>query len=156
MTKYWGTTKAIDQALFELNGAVYGTDFGRAYIEEALVGKDGEGNVAGYDIRVTSADGFDGNVSLVVGLNPEGVVNGIAFTQLNETPGMGMRCAEPAFKDQFNNRSAASFRLNKSGASDNSDDGIDAVSGASISSGAVVNAVNAGLDFFHAVIKEGT
>ncbi len=147
----------IDQAIFNLNGAVYGTRFGRAYIEEALVGVDGAGETAGYVIRVTSADGFDGNITLVVGLNAEGTVNGIAFTELNETPGMGMRCAEPAFKDQFNDRTATAFRLNKAGASDNSSaDGIDAVSGASISSGAVVNAVNAGLDFFHAVIKEGT
>ena len=105
---------------------------------------------------MTSGDGFDGDITLVVGVDPEGVVNGIAFTELNETPGMGMRCAEPAFKDQFNGRNVKTFRLNKAGASDNSADGIDAVSGASISSGAVVNAVNAGLDFFHAVIKEGT
>ena len=149
------SSTAIDQALFELNGATYGTGFGRVRIEEALIGRDAEGNTAGYVVRVTTADGFDGDITLVVGLNPEGRVNGIAFTALNETPGMGMRCAEPAFKDQFNDRDVTSFRLNKSGASDNSDDGIDAVSGASISSSAVVNAVNAGLDFFHSVMKEG-
>ncbi|MBQ8954119.1 MAG: RnfABCDGE type electron transport complex subunit D [Clostridia bacterium] len=149
------SSSAIDQALFELNGGIYGTRYGRVTIEEALIGKDAEGGTAGYVVRVTTADGFDGDITLVVGLNPEGVVNGIAFTALNETPGMGMRCAEPAFKDQFNDRAVTSFRLNKTGASDNSEDGIDAVSGASISSSAVVNAVNAGLDFFHSVMKEG-
>ena len=147
---------AIDRAIEDLDGGVYGAGFGRAYIRETVAGVDAEGHTVGYAIRVTSSDGFDGDITLVVGVTVEGVLNGISFTELNETPGMGMRCAEPAFKDQFNNRSAASFRLNKSGASDNSDDGIDAVSGASISSSAVVNAVNAGLDFFHSVIKEGT
>ena len=139
----------------DLNGEAYGASYGRAYIREAMQGLTAEGESAGYVVRVTSSDGFDGDITLVVGIDPEGVVSGIDFTELNETPGMGMRCAEPAFKDQFNNRDVTRFKLNKSGASDNSDDGIDAVSGASISSGAVVNAVNAGLDFFHSVIKEG-
>ncbi len=147
---------AIDRAIEDLNGEVYGTSFGRSYIREVMAGRDAAGSLVGYVIRVTSADGFDGNITLVVGVDPEGKVNGIAFTELNETPGMGMRCAEPAFKDQFNDRAVTRFKLNKKGASDNSDDGIDAVSGASISSGAVVNAVNAGLDFFHSVIREGT
>ena len=79
-------------------------------------------------------------------------VNGISFTALNETPGMGMRAAEPAFKDQFNNKAVTSFILKKSGGSV-ADNEIDSISGASTTSGAVVNAVNAGLDFFHTVVK---
>ena len=153
---HFESVTAIDHAIEDMDGGVYGTGFGRAYIREAVAGVDEAGQIVGYAIRVTSGDGFDGNITLVVGVNAEGVVNGIAFTELNETPGMGMRCAEPAFKDQFGGRDVKTFRLNKAGASDNSADGIDAVSGASISSSAVVNAVNAGLDFFHSVIKEGT
>ena len=80
------------------------------------------------------------------------MLNGISFTSLNETPGMGMRAAEPAFKDQFSNKAVSSFVLNKSGGSSAVNE-IDSVSGASTTSGAVVNAVNAGLDFFHTVVK---
>ena len=145
---------AIDQAIEDLDGQVYGTRYGRAYIREAMVAKDAEGNTVGHVVRVTSADGFDGNITLVVGLNAEGAVNGISYTEINETPGMGMRCTEPEFMDQFAGRDAAQFVMNKGGASNNSPDGIDAVSGASISSGAVVNAVNAALDFYHSVIEE--
>ena len=146
---------SVDRAIEDLNGQVYGVNFGRAYIREAVAGVNAEGETVGYAIRVTSSDGFDGDITLVVGLNTEGVLNGISFTELNETPGMGMRCAEPAFMDQFKDKAATFLKMNKSGASDNSDDGIDAVSGASVSSSAVINAVNAGLDFFHSVIKEG-
>ncbi len=153
---HFESVTAIDNAIEDMDGGVYGVSFGRAYIREAVAGVDEAGQIVGYAVRVTSGDGFDGDITLVVGVSAEGVVNGIAFTELNETPGMGMRCAEPAFKDQFNDRDVKVFRLNKAGASDNSADGIDAVSGASISSSAVVNAVNAGLDFFHSVIKEGT
>ena len=60
---------------------------------------------------------------------------------------MGMRCDEPLFKDQFNGRNVSAFKVLKNGGSTAPEE-IDAVSGATTSSKAVVNAVNAGLDFF--------
>ena len=73
--------------------------------------------------------------------------------RLNETAGMGSRAGDPAFMGQFENRSVTQFVHNKGGAS--GDNTIDAISGASTTSGAVVNAVNAGLDFFHSVTGGG-
>ncbi len=143
---------AIDQAVTDLNGEVYGTDFGKAYINEMVVGKDASGNVAGYVISATSGDGYAGNISISVGISADGTVNGIAFTTLAETAGMGMKCAEPEFKDQFNGVNTDKFTLNKAGGS-TADNEIDSVSGASTSSGAVVNAVNAALDFYAANAK---
>ncbi len=127
----------------DLGGEVYGTGFGRVYINEAVVGTDAQGNVAGYAVSVTSAEGYDGNVTLSVGIAPDGTVNSISFTELHETPGKGMLCGEPDFMDQFNNRKTSAFQLGGSG-----DDGIDGVSGATVTSKAVVNAVNAALDFY--------
>jgi Na+-translocating ferredoxin:NAD+ oxidoreductase RnfG subunit len=135
-----------------LGGEIYGTDFGKAYINEVAVGKDASGNVVGYVISATSGDGFDGNITLSVGISTDGTVNGISFTELNETAGMGMLCAEDAFKGQFAGVNTDKFILNKSGGS-TADNEIDTVSGASTSSGAVVNAVNAALDFFAANMK---
>ena len=51
------------------------------------------------------------------------------------------------------NREVTQFVHNKGGAS--GDNAIDAISGASTTSGAVVNAVNAGLDFFHSYMQGG-
>ena len=134
-------------ALIEsFEGNVYGTDFGKAYINTAIDALDESGNVIGYVISATSGDGFDGNITLSVGISKDGTVNGISFTELNETAGMGMRCGEDEFKDQFAGVTVSQFTLNKAGGS-TADDEIDSVSGASISSGAVVNAVNAALDF---------
>ena len=65
---------------------------------------------------------------------------------------MGMKCGEPAFMSQFAGVNVAGFTLNKSGASE-ADDVIDSVSGATITSTAVVDAVNAALDFFAANLK---
>ena len=129
------------------------TKFGKAYVNELYVGKDAEGNTVGYALSVTSGDGYDGNVTLSMGLDATGKVLGIAFTELTETPGMGMLADEPAFKDQFADRQVTQFVHNKGGVT--GDNVIDAISGASTTSGAVVNAVNAGLDFFHSVMQGG-
>ena len=145
---------SVDQAIEDLNGQPYGTGYGRVYIREAMRGLSPDGGTMGHVVRVTSADGFDGDITLVVGVSSDGMVNGISYTEINETPGMGMRCTEPDFMSQFEGKAADQFVLYKASASNNSPDGIDAVSGASITSGAVVNAVNAALDFYHSVIEE--
>jgi RnfABCDGE-type electron transport complex D subunit/RnfABCDGE-type electron transport complex G subunit len=142
----------ISAAVDALGGEVYGTDFGKAYINEAVIGTDASGNVVGYVISATSGDGFEGNITLAVGIAADGTVNGISFTELNETAGMGMLCGEDAFKGQFTGVNTDKFTLNKAGGS-TADNEIDSVSGASTSSGAVVNAVNAALDFYAANMK---
>lgn len=136
----------------ELAGQVYGTDYGRVYINEAVIGKDASGNVAGYAVSVTTAEGNDGDITLCIGVDADGTVNGIAFTELNETPGMGMRCGEPAFMDQFAGKNVTAFKLLKGGGAV-SDHEIDAISGATVTSSAVVNAVNAGLDYCSSVLR---
>ena len=146
--------ESVSQVISDLGGEVYGTSYGRTYINSVAAGKDASGKVVGYAVSVTCADGFDGNISLSVGIDPEGRVLGISFTELNETPGMGMRADEPAFKDQFAGQQVESFVLNRSGVS-SKDNEIDSVSGASTTSGAVVKAVNAALDFFSNYVKGG-
>ncbi len=139
----------ITAAIDELGGNVYGSSFGKAYINEMVVGTDDAGNTAGYVISATSGDGMDGNITLSVGLTADGTITGIAFTEMNETPGLGTLVAEDAFKGQFAGVNTDQFILNKSGGS-TADNEIDSVSGATISSSAVVNAVNAALDFYAA------
>lgn len=147
------TNDAVKSAIAELDGGVYGSGFGRVYINSAVVGRAADGSVAGYVISVTTAEGNDGNITLSVGINADGTVNGIAFTELNETPGMGMRCGEPEFMSQFEGKDVSKFTLVKSGAA--ADGEIDAITGATVTSSAVVNAVNAGIDFYNNVLKGG-
>ena len=65
-----------------------------------------------------------------------------------------MRCGDPEFMSQFENKAVKEFKLLKGGGA-SADDEIDAISGATVTSSAVVNAVNAGLDFIHSVMMEG-
>lgn len=140
----FGFDDAITGAVEALGGEAY---MGKDYINEVAVGKDASGNVVGYGISVTSKEAFDGTLTVTVGISADGTVEGISFTEITETAGMGMRCAEDEWKAQFAGKNVDSFVLNKAGGSA-SDEEIDSVSGASVTSGAVVNAVNAALDFF--------
>ena len=131
----------------EFRGSVYGTEFGRVYLNEAVTGITGDGTVAGYAVSVTSAEGYDGNITLTVGISPEGRINGISFTELTETPGKGMLADEPEFKNQFAGRAAQPLDLLPGGGAA-AENEIDGVSGATITSKAIVNAVNAAVDFY--------
>ncbi|MEF2597428.1 MAG: FMN-binding protein [Lachnospiraceae bacterium] len=117
-----------------------------------MVGKDASDATVGYVISVSSGDGYDGTITLSVGLDTEGTVLGISFTELHETAGMGMLCGEDAFRSQFAGVNTDAFTLNKAGGS-TTDNEIDSVSGASTSSGAVVNAVNTALAFYASSIQ---
>lgn len=127
-----------------LEGQIYGSGFGRVTINEAMIGKDAAGNVVGYAVSVTSAEGYDGNVTLSIGVSVDGKINGISFTELHETPGKGMLCGEPAFMDQFAGQTASKLTLGQE---------IDGITGVTITSKATVNAVNAGLDFINTQLR---
>jgi electron transport complex protein RnfG len=92
-------------------------------------------------------EGYDGEITMSVGFLADGTITGLAFTTITETAGMGMKAVEPAFRDQFKDKNVEAFKLNKAGGS-TTDEEIDSISGASVTSGAVVNAVNAALDFY--------
>ena len=143
----FGYDDAVSAKLSELDSPYGGGAFGKVAINEVVIGTDASGNMVGCAVNVTTADGFEGNITLSVGFDMEGTIQSIAFTELSETPGMGMRVDEDGFKAQFADRNVAAFTLNKSGGS-TADSEIDSISGASTTSGAVVNAVNAAIDFY--------
>ena len=62
--------------------------------------------------------------------------------------------AEEVLKPQFAGKNAEVFTYTKSGAV--SDDQIDAISGATITTNAVTNGVNAGLYYFRTQLKGGS
>lgn len=138
----------ITAAVEELSGQTYDeASFRRTYINDCAVGNAADGSVIGYVVAVTTAEGFEGNIGVSVGIDPSGAVTGISFTELHETAGMGMRVDEDVFKNQFTGVAAEAFTLNKS-ASSSADNEIDTVTGASTTSGAVVEAVNTALAFY--------
>ncbi len=65
----------------------------------------------------------------------------------------GDKCTEDFFTSQFAGKSAHGISYTKTGASDNTQ--IDAISGATVTTNAVTEAVNCALDFYNKMLKEG-
>lgn len=93
----------------------------------------------GYVVEATSKEGYGGNIVLYVGVTTDGMVSGISILEISETPGLGMN-AEEVLVPQFENVKATVFTYTKTGSTSQSE--IDAISGATITTKAVVNAVN--------------
>lgn len=114
--------------------------------------KDAGGAVLGYVITVNDHEGYGGDIEFMMGVRNDGTLNGISLLSISETAGLGMR-AEEVLKPQFVNKNAESFEYVKSGAA--ADHQIEAISGATITTNAVTNGVNAGLYYFREILMEG-
>ena len=140
----------LEEKVSRFAGEKYGTAFGAVTINEAVEGKDAAGKTVGYAVSVTSKEGYNGDLTYIIGFTGDGTITSITNTVNNETPGKGSLCKEPGFTGQFSGRNVSAFVLSGTG-----DEGVDGVSGATISSKASVNAINAALDFFRNVVKGG-
>lgn len=118
-------------------------------ISEVLAAKDSSGNVLGYVLTVITKEGYGGDISVAMGVSNEGTLKGIEILSISETAGLGMNANTDAFKNQFKDKTVAQFKYTKTGAQNEYE--IDAISGATITTNAMVNAVNAGLYF----VKQG-
>lgn len=95
----------------------------------------------GYVVRVMTTQGYGGKIVLVFGCDFDGVLTGLrVIDAANESPGLGARCMDSAFYKQFDGRSTPII-YHKQG-SDGSANSIDAISGATITTDAITEAVN--------------
>ena len=113
-------------------------------VEEAYDAK-AAGAHAGYVIQATSPNGYGGNITLKVGVTADGTCNGYSLLTIAETAGLGMNAQKPEWAAQFAGKAVEAFEVTKTGAS--ADNQIDAISGATITSDAVTEAVNACLAY---------
>lgn len=116
-----------------------GRDVARTFFR----GRQGQ-ELSGVAFEVTAADGYSGNISVMVGVDPTGTVAGIEILSHNETPGLGDKIELPTFKEIFVGRNLdnADWRVKKDGGE------FDQITGATISPRAVVGAVRKGLEFY--------
>ena len=118
--------------------------------DEELTAFDNQGGLVskvyrgakGYALEVTPS-GFDGTVTLMVGVDFNGEVLGISVISHSETAGLGAvsaadTAAGHAFRDQFEGKSGQ-VNVTKDGGT------IDAITGATVTSRAICDGVNAAL-----------
>ena len=104
-----------------------------------------DGMVTGVAFPVVAPDGYSGNIAMMVGVDPGGRVVGLEILSHAETPGLGDKITQAAFKGQFKGKTleGVDWRVKKEGGE------FDQITGATISPRAVVKAVHLGLQFFH-------
>ena len=126
---------------------------------EAYKALDESGETIGCAITVSSK-GYGGDVSVMVGISTEGEtalgkVTGIEILSHSETPGLGANAAAEDFRNQYKQDITASgFSVVKDGTG-GGDGRIDAITGATITSNAVTNAVNEAMSIYVSLIEGG-
>lgn len=91
---------------------------------------------------VNVAKGYGGDIKVLSGILNDGSVNKIEILEMSETPGLGANAKNDSFKEQYVGKSG-SIGVNKTNKSETE---ILAISGATITSKAVTEAVNNALE----------
>ena len=142
-----------DVATDEAGAAAISEQFTGVTVESVKEAKDSAGTGLVYVIQVKSK-GYGDFIDYTVGITNEGNVNGISIIKIAETPGLGMN-AEKVVVPQFADKAATQFSVVKNGQLSDPATQIEAISGATITSRAVTNGVNAAVAYFENVLKGG-
>ena len=102
--------------------------------------RDENGKITSVAIKTYSKNGFGGKIEMMLGLMVDGTINKYKIIEHKETPGLGSKITESRFSDQFHgmNPGKKGFKVKQDGGD------IDAVTAATISSRAVVDAIRRG------------
>lgn len=133
--------------------------------EEHVTEIDGEGDQpdyfrvelpsgqTGYAVYVRGA-GLWGEIVSIFGFKQDlETFTGVEFVEQNETPGLGARITEQWYKEQFRGKRGP-FELVEEGTSDAADE-LDAITGASRTSEAVLKIANKAAEVAQAKVEEG-
>lgn len=107
---------------------------------------DEPGNTVGCAINV-SALGFGGPISIKVGFDVNGVICNTKVLSQAETPGLGAKCVEPSFSDQFKGFNPAEKKLSVK--KDGGD--VDAITASTITSRAYAGALATAAKVFQTI-----
>ena len=107
---------------------------------------DEQGNTVGCAINVAPV-GFGGPIAIKVGFDANGVIWNTKVLSQAETPGLGAKCTEPAFADQFKGMNPAECKIavKKDGGD------VDAITASTITSRAYAEGVALAVKVFQAI-----
>lgn len=150
-----GDSFVEDEAAHLTNSDAILTDagFSAVSIEDAYKAVDASGNKLGYVFVIITKEGYGGEIKSILGIKNDGAISGLEILSISETPGLGMRADTDEFKAQFKGKNVNQISYSKTGAKEDYE--IDALSGATITTRAMVNSVNAGLAYFYAINEDG-
>jgi electron transport complex protein RnfG len=107
----------------------------------------------GYAFMVVNK-GYGGDMNVTVGINNKGEITGVKIGNNSETPGLGLKVTDEAFRSQFVGF-APSEPLQVVKGEKAKQEEIEAISSATISTRAVTKAVQAAVDMASQLLEEG-
>ena len=120
-------------------------------VSEIYEAKDASGNTVGYTLKVLPS-GYGGTIELIVGIDSaKGQVSGINVVSNSETAGLGAKSTDPEFSDQYKGKPLEELSVLKNGTPGDTE--IKAISGATITSTAVTNGVDAAIEVYNNSLK---
>lgn len=124
-------------------------DFEPGTDDSYYIGKKG-GEIAGY-VFVTESKGYGGTIKVMSGIGADGQIKGVVILSHNETPGLGANAVNKSFTDGYK-QEAKPLEVTKSAGS--GEGKVQAITGATITTKAVTDAVNLAVEKYQSV-KEG-
>lgn len=110
------------------------------------------GKTVGYTFT-TTANGYGGAIEVMVGIDSQsGEISGVSILSQSETPGLGANAVNSSFTDQYK-QEAKEITVIKNAAPQDGE--VEALTGATITSKAVTNAVNQAVTAYETLAKEG-
>ena len=107
----------------------------------------------GYIVVATAHNGYDGDLQIALGIGNDGTIKGFSTVVCNETKALGGQCTSDEFAQKFVGMSvdkAVSFVASGANADNNE---IDQIASATITTNAVVTAVNGAINYYNAELK---
>lgn len=120
-------------------------------VRQVFVG-DADGVTVGFVFNVANK-GYGGDIYITVGVDTDGKITGVKIGDNNETPGLGTK-ANPEITNQLIGLTPIQPLTTVKVKTDKNED-IQAISGATITSRAVTDAVEAAVQMAQLLIKEG-
>lgn len=120
------------------------------HVEISEVHPTGNG---GYVFLATAKKGYGGNIGFALGVDNAGAITGISITSQAETAGLGANCMDTAWQESFKGKvqpsNPSDNMYNKNGATESQ---VQALSGATVTSKGITNAVK-GILFFADTVR---
>lgn len=117
-------------------------------IENVFKALDANGELLGYTITIVTHEGYSGDIEFMIGVALDGTIHSMSLITINETPGLGMN-AEEEYLPQITELKADQIAYTKTGKISNNE--VNAISGATITTNALTNGINAGLSYFRSI-----
>lgn len=116
---------------------------------------DEQNNFFGYSL-VYSGNGFQGKIKLMIGLSPAlDKISSIEVLEQSETPGLGTKILEAPYKEQYNGLTPVPVIKLVKGVEPSNPNEVQSITGATISSRAVVTIVNEGIAKLKSLEEKG-